>query len=139
MPMTVSTTTGGTAYTSPFVGPVTHAINKKIDLSTLTVDEVDSDGYLKPGVPIRDNGGLGTLITGAQVLEGVTVEAVKLPITLPRDNTTLAAETGDCFVAIATHGVINRDIAEDNLGRAYNANELTAFAAAGSHFRLTTT
>lgn len=83
-----------------------------------------------------------TLTAGGAIasrLYGVTIEATKLNITLPRDNTTLSNETGDHFVAVATSGIVNRDIAEDNLGRAYTAPELAAFNAAGSHFTLTTT
>ena len=242
MPMIITETTGGTNYTSPFIGPVDHTLHVLLDISTFTTDEIDADGYLKPGVPIAllangkgvgigdeaaagsavatadagntGNGAMGAITVGAGAkagtyrleiieaaanagtfgvwdpdgimvgtgnvasafsggglsftladgatdfvagdgfaivvtltaggasvsrLHGVTVEATKLPITTPATNTTLASETGDCFVAVATHGVINRDLAEDNLGRAYNAAELAAFNAAGSHFTLTTT
>jgi hypothetical protein len=132
MPMTVTATTGGTGYASPFVGPANHTHHIKVDISGLTVNEVDADGYLKPAVPLRYAGGLGVLVSApAQAVDGVTVEAVKLPLaTVPPTNGTLAAETGDCFVAVATHCAVNRDIAEDVLGRAYSADEVAALAAA---------
>lgn len=78
---------------------------------------------------------------------GVTIEPVKLPLaTSPTSatpgtitNGTLATETNDCFVAVATHALVNRDLAEDQLGRAYTAAELAAFDAAGSHVKITGT
>jgi hypothetical protein len=138
MPMSVSTpTTGGTHYTSPFVGAYGPTIHLKIDLSTLTEAEVDADGYLKPGVPFNAS---GDPVASTEVAYGVTVEATKLVITLPRTDITLAAETGDHFVTITTSGVINRDIAEDNLGRAYTADEIAGLTTvAGSRFQLTST
>lgn len=42
-----------------FIGPVDHLTSLHIDISGLTDDEVDSDGYLKPGVPFS---AAGTLI-----------------------------------------------------------------------------
>lgn len=236
MPLEIVSVVGGTNYASPFVGSVDHTVHVKVDISGLTTDEVDADGYLKPGVPLTEeglrigvqaaagtavaaavagntgNGTMGavtvsagakagvytltiiepaanagafivtdpdgivigngdvavafsagglaftladgatdfasgdqftitvTLTAGGAITSrifGVTVEAAKLPITLPRTNTTLGNETGDCFVALATHGIVNRDIAEDNLARAYTAPELAAFAT--SRFALTTT
>lgn len=241
MPMIVSSTTGGTNYTSPFVSPVEETLHVKIDISTFNTSEIDADGYLKPGVPVAlstanlgtrvgieavagsavsaaysgntGNGTMGTVTVssgakagvykltiiepasdagtfevedpdglvvgtgtvavafsagglaftladgatdfvagdgfnitvtltggGAQTsrIYGVTIEAVKLPLAvIPATNTTVASETGDCLVAIAVEGVINRDCAEDNLGRAYTAAELAAFAT--SRFTLTTT
>lgn len=74
-----------------------------------------------------------------KVCFGVVVEPTKLAVTTPATNTTLAAETGDHFVAVCTHGVINRDIAEDNMGRAYSAAELAGFLKPGCHLSLTTT
>ena len=243
MPIGITTTAGGTGYANPFVGPINHSVHAKVDISTLLVDEVDADGYLKPGVPLAllandlatrigvevaagtavaaafagntGNGTMGavtvsagakagvynliviepganagvfqvidpdgvfvgrgtvavafsagglafTLADGAtdfvagdgftitvtltaggpltKMVYGVTIEATKLPlVTVPPTNGTLATETGDCFVAVATHGVVNLDIAEDNLARAYTAAELAAFDAVGSHIRLTTT
>src|SRR5262249_4619595 len=101
--------------------------------------EVDQDGYLKPGVVFKEAGNLLILVGAAAGAIVVIHEAVKLPITLPRDNTTLAAETGDCLVAAAVIGLVNRDIAEDNMGRAYTANELASFATAGTLLQVTTT
>jgi hypothetical protein len=129
------TSTGGTSYASPFIGFYGPTAHQKVDLSTLTVDEVDADGYLKPGVPLTAT---GTLVGASGLAWGVTVEATKLIITLPRTNTTLAAETGDHFVTVTTSGLINRQIARDVLGRVYNANEIAGLTTvAGARFQLT--
>lgn len=138
MPLNVSSVAAGTGYSNPFVGPCQQVQHIKIDLSGLTTDEVDVNGYLKPGVPF-DNTALALLVGSSKPVWGVVMEPTKLPVTTPVTNTTLAAETNDCLVAVCTAGIVNRDIAEDNLGRAYTANEIAGFALAGSHLRLTTT
>lgn len=75
-----------------------------------------------------------------KALYGAVVEATPLILTtIPPTNGTLATETADHFVAVAMIGVMNRDIAEDNLGRALTAAELAAFASAGCNIALTTT
>jgi hypothetical protein len=139
MPISVTPVAGGSVYASPMVGPVNHVLNKKIDLSGLTVDEVDVNGYLKPGVVLKEVGNLLVLVGAAAAPIFVVVEPTKLNVTTPATNATLAAETGDHMIGVATHGLVNRDIAEDNMGRAYTANELTSFVTAGTHLALTTT
>jgi hypothetical protein len=54
---------------------------------------------------------------------GVTVEAQKLV-----DNN-VAALTGVFAIVVATDGLVNRDLAEDILGRAYTAAEIAGFRA----------
>lgn len=131
MPVRVTNTAGGQAYGNPFVGSPGPTTNLKIDVSTLTTAEVDTDGYLKPGVPFQST---GALVSGAsQVIHGVTME----PIKIADGNTALAGDTSDPIIGVVTSGLINRDLAEDNLGRAYSANEIAALAAGG--FKLTTT
>jgi len=125
---------GGEAYANPFVGPINHTLHVKLDVSGMTTAEVDAYGYLKPGVPLTE---AGTLVTSGAV-HGVTVEAVKIVAANPT-NVTLAADTSDPLVAVANIGIVNRDIAEDNLGRAYTGAEVAGFAAAGSKLVLTTT
>jgi hypothetical protein len=66
----------------------------------------------------------------------VTLAPVKIVDENPT-NTTLGNDTSDPFIAVAVEGVINRDIAEDNLGRAFTAAELVAFGH--SKFTLTAT
>lgn len=138
MPLEIKTTgTGTTGYASPMVGPVDHVVQLRIDLSTLTEAEVDSDGYLKPGVVFNVD---GDPVAATQRVYGVCFEATKLALaTVPPTDATLATETGDHDVAVCTHGVVNRDIAEDNLGRAYTADEIAGFDLAGSQLRLTKT
>jgi hypothetical protein len=137
MPTIIENPQGGTSYANPFVGGVDHPLHLKIDLSLLTTDEVDSKGNLKPGVAFDST---GTPVGSGQFVYGVVFEPVRLPLaTIPPTNTSLGNETADCLVAVNTIGVINRDIAEDNMGRAYTADELAGFDLAGSHIRLTTT
>ena len=133
MPITVRAVTTETGtYGHPFVGPVDHTDVVKVDISALTTDEVDEDGYLKPGVPFLQTG----LLVTAGAVYGVTMEPIK--IATGNTSTILNAAT-DCFVAVGTHGVVNRDIIEDNLGRALVSAELTGFTTAPCTIKLTRT
>jgi hypothetical protein len=130
MPLRIQNISGGMNYGNPFVGPVDHPAHIKVDISGLTVNEVDSNGYLKPGVPFEED---GTTVGSGEFVFGVTIEAVKLPLTtVPPTNGTLATETNDCFVPVGTIGQVSQDIIEDNLGRALTADELAGFNLAGS-------
>lgn len=133
MPLSIKNTAGGASHGNPFVGPIDHTAHVKVDISGLTVDEVDVNGYLKPGVPLTQAG----ILVASGFVFGVTVEAAKLPlVTVPPTNTTLGTETGDCFVAVGTIGQVSQDIAEDTLGRAYTTAEKAGFDAAGSKLTL---
>jgi hypothetical protein len=127
----ISTTAADQVYTDPFLtkAGITHI---QVDVSLLTNAEVDAQGYLKPGVPLKAD---GTLVANGQAVYGLTIEAEKIA----DGNTALAGITVDPLVAVTTIALVNRDIAEDNLGRAYNANEIAGFALAGSTCKLTTT
>lgn len=136
----IPTATGGTSgYCDPFVGRPGPPAHVKVDLSGLTTDEVDPDGYLKPGVPLTKTGVLPAG-TGA-IAWGVVPEATRLNlVTIPPTNTTLGTETGDHFVGVFCGGLLNLDIIEDNLGRALTADEKAALETnAGAHFVLTST
>lgn len=139
MPITIEDVAAeASTYGHPFVGPGAQYTDVvKVDLSGLTIDEVDTKGYLKPGVPFRKT---GVLVTSGIPVWGVTLEPIKLPLaTVPPTNGTLATETADCFVAVGTVGIVNRDIIEDNLGRALTADEIAGFDLAGSQIHLTRT
>jgi len=130
MSIRITKKAGGTSYANPFIGPVQHPANILVDVSNLTANEVDSKGYLKPGVPLTKAG----VRVAAGFVFGVTIEATRIA----EDNTDLA-NTPDTFVAVETSGLINRDIVEDILGRALTAAEIAGFDAAGSKLALTTT
>lgn len=132
MPIGIAKTAGGLGHACPFVGEIASTDVVKVDISALTTFEVDSDGYLKPGVPFLKT---GLLVTAGGVY-GVTIEAIK--IATANDSSTLGAAV-DCFVALGTIGTVNRDISEDNLGRAYTAAEIAGFDLAGSKLHLTRT
>jgi hypothetical protein len=131
MPIVISNPTSeANSYGNPLVGPGEHLTDVvKVDLSGLTTDEVDTFGYLKPGVPFTKAG----ILVASGVVYGIVPEAIKLPLTtVPPTNGTLATETADCFVALALNGLVNRDIVEDNLGRALTAAEIAGMADDGA-------
>ena len=136
MPMLVEKTAGGMTHSNPFIGGVNHPAQITIDVSGLTTNEVDQFGYLKPGVPLTKTG----VLVGASpaFVYGVTFEAQKIVPANPT-NTTLAAVTVDPIITINTVGHVNRDVIEDNLGRALTANEIAGFDAAGSKIALSAT
>jgi len=129
-------TTAGEVHPNPFLGPVNHTVGVLVDVSTLTTDEVDDYGYIKPGVLIQQNG--DAITAAAQVAYGAVVEPVKVA-PAGSDNTALAAITTDVEVAVGLWVLLNRDVLEDILGRALDANELAAVDLAGSHVAITST
>jgi hypothetical protein len=147
MPLIFGTgTTSGTTYANPMVGEPGPTVQLKVDLSQLTAGaagEVDAYGYLKPGVVFAVSGGLLVPVGSSGVVYGVVQEATRLAVTGADTGavttTTLGSETGDHFIAVCVSGVVQRDIGEDNMGRAYTANEIAGFALAGSLLRLTET
>ncbi len=132
MPLKVSTTTGGLTHSPVFVGKINGTDVVKVDISDLSSYEVDEDGYIKPGVPFKKD---GNLIGSGDPVWGVTIEPIQ--ITTGNTDTILDAET-DCFVTVG-FGLCNRDIIEDNLGRALTPDEIAGFDLAGSNCRLTRT
>lgn len=136
----ITNTAGGIAYPNPFTSQINDTGHVKLDTSTMTADtgsggEVDAYGYLKPGVPLKSD---GTLVSGSsQVVYGVTMHPIKLPGRTSGSSPALSGDTTDPIIGVALSGTINRDAAEDILGRAYSANELAALTAGG--FKVTTT
>lgn len=124
MPIRITGPTGTVTkdYESPFVGPVDHTAPVNVVVTGLTDKEIDTKGYLKPGVPFARD---GTLVAGADLLYGVTVEEVKVAAGNAAGD--IAAAASPQTIAVGTHGQINRAVAEDMLERAYTAAELAAF------------
>lgn len=134
MPITIeSTASEANSYGNPFVGPAEHRDVVKADISDLGSNEVDADGFVKPGLPFAKD---GNLITAGIAVYGCVIEATKIAT---GNTDAILDATTDCFITVGTHGVVNRDIVEDNLGRALNADEIAGFALAGSHIHLTRT
>jgi hypothetical protein len=118
---------GGSDYTSPFVGPVNHTAQISVDITALTDDEIDADGYLKPGVPLKAD---GTLVSGSgETILGVTIEPLK--VAKSNSSEDIAAATSTFELAVATIGQVSKPRAEENLGRSYTSDEVDAFAASG--------
>jgi hypothetical protein len=132
MPLAITTTAGGLSHSPVFVGEIWGTDSVKVDLSDLSDEEVDADGYLKPGVPLDKN---GNIIGSGVPVWGVTIAAIK--VASGGTDAILDAAT-DCFVAVG-FGLCNRDVMEDNLGRALSADEIAGFDLAGSNCRLTRT
>lgn len=139
MPIGIKTTAGGLGHAPVFVGGPKLTDVVQVDISDLTTKEIDQDGYIKPGVPLQKTGDSIAVASGAAVY-GVTIEAIKTPhATIPPTDASLAADTGTFPCVVGIMGLVNRDIAEDNLGRAYNADEIAGFDLAGSELILTRT
>ena len=92
----------GALYGHPFVSPVRDPDHVKLDVSTLTAAEVDAYGYIKPGVPLQQNGAL--VSAAGQTVHGIVIEAEKLPHR--RDNANLATDSSDPLIAVCTSGLI---------------------------------
>lgn len=132
MPMRAQTNTSpGTVYGRAARGVVEHTDQRAIVVSGLTANEVDGDGYLIPGVPFSR---AGVLVGAAVPVYGVSIEPIK--VAKSNSGTDLTA-AGTVQVTLQVIGIVNRKIAEDNMGRAYTANEIAGFDLAGSLLRLT--
>jgi hypothetical protein len=137
MPMHVKKTAGDTTYAPVFIGEILAMEQVLVDVSELTTDEVDADGWLKPGVPFKQD---GTLADGSGCIYAVNPEPQNLHLaTVPPTNTSLSNDTKTYPLGMGTMGTVNRDVIEDNLGRALTGNEVTAFATAPCKINLTLT
>lgn len=132
MPMRAQVNTvAGQLYGRPAVGVAEHQAQRLINVSVLTANEVDADGYLKPGVPF-DRAGL-LIATGIPVF-GVTTEPIK--VAKSNSGTDLTAAGTAVQATLLLIGMVNRKIAEDDLGRSYTAFEIAGFDLAGSKLAL---
>ena len=114
MPLSITSTAGGTGYADIRVGDSHNVHQMLFDVSAITAD---SDGYIPPGLPLLAD---GSAVSGAdQTATGVVgPEPVK-------------EGAADHFGNVILDGALNRDMIEDNLGRSLSANELTALANGG--------
>lgn len=132
MPLRSATLTSpGNVYGRPFDGPTDNFAQGVIDITALTADEIDSFGYIKPGVPVRQvSAGVFGLVSGAgQSIFGIVPEYLK--VAAGNDSTSIAAASAAFPIGIVTICSVRRGIIEENLGRVLSADELAAFAAAG--------
>lgn len=116
MPLTFTSTAGGTGFVDVRAGAYNNVHQAKIDVSALT-SETDADGYLPPGTPLLAAGGP---VSGADQTAPYVVgpEAVKVG-------------AADHFANVIIDGPLNRDAIEDNIGATLSANQLTALANGG--------
>lgn len=134
MPISVKKTAGGLGHAPVFDGEVLASDVVNVVVTALSVNEVDTAGYLKPGVPFSK---AGALVAATFPVYGVTIESIK--VAASNSVADIAAATTAQPVAVGTIGTVNRDRAEDNLGRAYTAAEIAGFDLAGSKLHLTRT
>lgn len=138
-------TSSGTTYTCPTVGEPGPTLQVNVDMSALTAGstgEVDAYGFLKPGVVFDISSGLLIPVASGQPCYGYVQHPIQLIVggsdTGVVTDTTLDAAT-DQPITVCISGAINRDIGEDNMGRAYTADEIAGFNLAASLLRLTET
>lgn len=125
MPMRAQiNTVPGQIYGRVNVGIAEYTAQRSVSVVGLTANEVDGDGYLIPGV-VFSGATPGVLVGSTVPVFGIVIEPIKVAKSNVSGDLTAA---GTVQVALLTIGQINRKIAEDNMGRAYNANELAGFA-----------
>ena len=116
MPLSVTSTAGGTAYVDIRVGG-SHNIHQVVtDVSDFAAD-IDADGNIPVGLPLKSDG------TAADGTVGEAIFGVVGPE--PADG------SADGPVNVILDGALNQDAMEDNLGRALTANEIAALAEGG--------
>lgn len=133
MPFDVRTThSEGDVYADVFIGPANHSVQILLDVDKFTSAHVDSDGYLIPGCPVRENG--TPVLLASQYVHGVVRERVRIGYdgtTYGNTNAILDAAT-DIEVAVFTAGQVSKAQMEDNLGRVLTQNEVDAFENSGT-------
>ena len=133
MPNDVRTTyAAGDVYADVFVGPANHSVQILLDVDKFTSAHVDSDGFLIPGCPIRENG--TPVLSASQYVFGVLRERVRVGYydgDYGNSDTILDSAT-DIEVAVFTAGQVDKGTMEDNLGRVLTQNEVDAFVDSGN-------
>jgi len=129
MPTGIRTTAGGESHGNPFVGPINYSAHVKVDVSALTAFEIDTYGYLKPGVPLTQ---AGLLVGAGGFVFGVSIEGSRVANSNSAADIAAVLAADDPFAVVATIAQVNQDIIEDTLGRVLTANELAGFDLAGS-------
>lgn len=108
----ITRTTGGTGYIDVRVGEG-HSIHEALLDATALAASRDADGFLPPGLPVN---AAGAPVTTGTAYGVIGPEPVKLG-------------SVNIFGNVIRSGGINRDAAEDNLGRAWSAAEIAGVVA----------
>ena len=120
----------GDVIASPFLGPCKLGVAIVVDPDTFATGEVDANGYLKPGVPLKRD---GTLVAATQAVYGCVAEAVKIANSNSAGDRTAAP---NIEVTVYLDAFVNRAVLEDILGRVLTAAEIAGFDLAGSQCKL---
>lgn len=126
-PISTSKTEGQPVYGSPFVGPVNHTAPIDIDLSTLSDDEIDARGYLKPGIPLTTNAALAAAQTRSTVAAAVadggntgnaTIDSVEGGYGAPAETITVTATVtgGDGVGKAEVVGSVSGNLGQATVG-----------------------
>ncbi len=135
MPITVQPVAPvGLAYPVPFLGDTDATLAIDINLTELTAAELDANGVLKPGIPLRKDGHL--LANAGDVVYGVTYEALKVAPSNSATDVAAAGTNGVVQAAVVIRGALKQHVAEDVLGRPFTALELAGFTQPGCHVAL---
>jgi len=132
MPISKATLLSSTqAYAPVFDGEIDHSAQIPINVTALTTAEVDSAGYLKPGVPFAKD---GTTVGATDTVFGVSIEPIK--VATGNSAGALSAASAAFEIGLGIAGVVKKALAETNLGRSYTADEIAGFAKAGCQITL---
>jgi hypothetical protein len=107
MPTGIRNIGGGASHGNPFVGPINHPAHVKVDVSALTAFEIDTHGYLKPGVPLTQ---AGLLVGAGAFVFGVSIEGSRVANSNSTADIAAVLVADDTFVAVATIAQVNQDI-----------------------------
>lgn len=114
---------GAVPYHPVFQGRVDQTAQISINVTALTSNEVDTDGYLKPGVPFEADGTLCD--ADNDVVFGVSIEPIKVAAGNAAGD--LSAADSSFQIALGIVGVVNKALIEANLGRSLTAREIAGF------------
>lgn len=104
-----------------------------------------NDASLNMAIDVNDVTGATSVTTSANTTAGVDGADTQVPVVtiesikVAADNSTGLSTATDVLVACAVSGNLNRDVMEDNLGRALTATEISACKGPNSNLSLSLT
>jgi hypothetical protein len=135
------TFTGEADYGNPFVGPVDHTAPIDVDLSTLSDDEIDAKGYLKPGIPLTSAAALaaaqtrsvpGSPTPGGGNTGNGTVGAATGGFGAPAETITITFTTTGATAAFRVEGSVSGLIGTGAVGTPFDSPVISLTISDGS-------
>lgn len=128
MPITLTESTGGTAYASALIGDY-ETLHVKVDVSALSATQVDANGYLKPNVVLTLDGVAPLAASATAQVETLTVAGTvsatgnaKVTVTsalLPGGSKEYLVAVTDQDTASTVGGLVRAALGDDPLLTAY--------------------